>query len=135
MSDKLGNIAFGTADKQVFLGRDFGHDKDYSEETSRIIDGEVKKFVNDCYARATQLMTENLDKLQKLSKVLLEKEVLDGDEVRELLGMKSKKPPEEPPPASETPTEPESPAGPEGSPVVSPTPPVTPPNSGGLVTP
>lgn len=87
MSKTLGNVTFGKKDHQVFLGRDLMRDKDYSEQTAVLIDREVKSLIDRCYDVAKKLLREHLDQLKLLSKTLREKETLDGDEVRQLLGI------------------------------------------------
>lgn len=87
MSKKLGNVTFGKKDRQIFLGRDLLRDKDYSEQTAVTIDQEVKVIVDRCYEAARKLLSDHIDKLKLLSKTLLERECLDGDEVRKLLGL------------------------------------------------
>jgi len=86
MSKTLGNVTFGKKDRQVFLGRDLMRDKDYSEQTAVLIDREVKSLIDRCYDIAKKLLQEHVDQLKLLSKTLREKETLDGDEVRKLLG-------------------------------------------------
>ncbi len=90
MSDKLGHIVLGHKESLVFLGRDFMEEKSYSEETARIIDEEIKKIIDTAYVKAKVLLQQNIDKLKILSKALLEKEVLNGDEVKQLLGIDKK---------------------------------------------
>ena len=80
MSDRLGTITFGSDQDEVFLGRDLAHAKEYSEETAAIIDEEVKKLVDEGYKKATDILSEHVDKLHAVAKVLLEKEKIDGDE-------------------------------------------------------
>ncbi len=87
MSEKLGNVAWGKDQSMVFLGRDFGGDRNYSEETARIIDDEVKKLVDTAYRRAKEILTTHRDQLELLSKELMEKETLDASEVRILLNL------------------------------------------------
>ena len=87
MSEKLGNITLGKREGLVFLGRDIAEERNYSEETAKLIDQEIKKIVDDAYIRAKGLLNENSDKLKILSNALLEKEVLDGEEVKKLLGI------------------------------------------------
>jgi cell division protease FtsH len=87
MSERLGHLTFGVKDKQVFLGRDLMREKDYSEKTAIIIDEEVRRIIDEAHERAIKLITENLDKLKKLSQVLLEREVMEADEVRVVLGV------------------------------------------------
>ncbi|MGB2599936.1 MAG: ATP-dependent zinc metalloprotease FtsH [Candidatus Omnitrophota bacterium] len=86
MSDKLGHLTIGRRHTQVFLGRDITEERNYSEDTARVIDAEVKKIVDSCYELAKQKLLENKDKLDLLADKLLEKETMDESEVRELLG-------------------------------------------------
>ncbi|HLD50441.1 MAG TPA: AAA family ATPase, partial [bacterium] len=87
MSKKLGNLTFGKKDHQVFLGRDMMQSKDYSENTAILIDEEVHRIVDECYRKAKEILRANEDKLRKIAARLLEKEVLDAEEVKELIGM------------------------------------------------
>jgi len=80
MSEKMGNMAYGKSEEHVFMGRDFGHARDFSEEIAADIDKEVKKIVDECYADATKLLTENKDMLEYIAKKLLEQETLDEKE-------------------------------------------------------
>ena len=80
MSEKLGTITFGADQEEVFLGRDLAHAKEYSEETAAIIDEEVKKIVDAGYEKAINILSEHVDKLHAVAKVLLEKEKIDGEE-------------------------------------------------------
>ncbi len=85
MSEELGNVIFNTgAGEEVFIGRDYGHAKNYSEETAAQIDEAVKKIINTEEEKVTKLISENLDRLQKIAKVLVERERLEGDEFEEL---------------------------------------------------
>ena len=88
MSERLGNYTLGTTHGPIFLGRDMVREKDYSEETARIIDEEVKQIVDQCYLRAKKLIQGNKKNLEKLANTLLEKEVLDVEEVRDLIELK-----------------------------------------------
>ena len=90
MSKKLGHLTFGKKDREVFLGRDLLREKDYSESTAISIDEEVRKIVDDCHIRATDLLRIHLDKLRKLADRLLEKEVLEAEEVKNLVGLNGK---------------------------------------------
>lgn len=87
MSEKLGTLSYGQRDHQRFLGRDILEQKDYSEETAQAIDEEVRQMVNQARSRARKLLTENRDKLEKMANRLLEKEVMDIYEAKELLAM------------------------------------------------
>lgn len=86
MSKKLGKSTFGKKDSQVFLGRDIMSEKNYSEATAVLIDQEIQNIVEKCYARATELLKKYEDKLRLLANELLEKEVLDSDEVKRVVG-------------------------------------------------
>jgi cell division protease FtsH len=87
MSERLGNLTLGKREGLVFLGRDIMEERNYSEQTARIIDEEVKKIVDDAYDKAINLLKNSQDKLQLLSQALLEKEVLSGEEVKKILGI------------------------------------------------
>jgi len=90
MSYKLGNLTYGKKQGPLFLGRDLVEHKDYSDETARLIDEEVKELVESAYARTKKVLSEHIEKLKKLAEVLLEKEVLDSEEVKEIVGFKGK---------------------------------------------
>lgn len=85
MSERLGYITFGKPHEHVFLGRDITEIRDYSEETARLIDAEVKKIIDDCYARAKDILSINEEKLKNLAERLLEKEVLTETEVKNIV--------------------------------------------------
>jgi cell division protease FtsH len=87
MNDNLGRMAFGQRQKQHFLGRDMLENKDYSEETAKNIDSEVKKLVDSAYQRAKTLLAEHRDKLEIIAQRLIEKEIISIDETRALLGI------------------------------------------------
>ena len=85
MSEKMGNMAYGKNEQNIFLGRDFGMKRDFSEEIAAEIDKEVKKIVDERYEIAKKLLTENRDMLEYISKNLLERETLDEKEFNELM--------------------------------------------------
>ncbi|MBI1797616.1 MAG: ATP-dependent zinc metalloprotease FtsH [Candidatus Eisenbacteria bacterium] len=85
MSDNLGPLTFGKKEEMVFLGREIATHKDYSEQTAVLIDQEVRNIIERNYAKASDLLKGNLDKLHLLANALLEREVLDGDEMDRLL--------------------------------------------------
>lgn len=91
MSQRLGHLTFGKPYEEVFLGRDIAEEKNYSEETARIIDEEVKKIVDQCYAEAKKMLVEHKKDLDLLANKLLEKEVMNDDEVKTLLNIDAKK--------------------------------------------
>ena len=85
MSDKMGNLTYGKSQEHVFMGRDFGHSRDFSEEIAADIDKEVKKIVDERYAIAKELLNQNRDMLDYISKALLDRETLDEKEFDELM--------------------------------------------------
>ena len=85
MSDKLGNMAYGKNQENVFMGRDFGHQRDYSEQVAFEIDEEMKNIVDEKYEEAKKLLSENRDMLEAISKELLDKETLDATEFDEIM--------------------------------------------------
>ncbi|MBX4261344.1 ATP-dependent zinc metalloprotease FtsH [Clostridium estertheticum] len=84
MSDTLGTIAFGSGSDEVFLGRDMGKDRKYSEETAFKIDVEIKKLIDTAYTKALTLLTDNRSKLNAVAEELLIKEKLEGVEFQEI---------------------------------------------------
>ncbi len=80
MSDRIGPMALGAGQEEVFLGRDFAQSKEYSEETAGVIDEEVKAVIDTAYRNAEEILRRNIDKLHAVAGVLLEKEKIDGDE-------------------------------------------------------
>lgn len=84
MSEKLGPIAFGSGHEEVFLGRDLGKGKNFSEEVAFQIDGEIRRLIDTAYKKAQNLLTENSGKLHAVAQKLLEKEKLDANEFEEL---------------------------------------------------
>lgn len=89
MSDELGTIAFGEDQEQVFLGRDLGHSRNYSEAVAFSIDKEVKRIMDECYARAKALLIEHRDKLDAVAAALKEREVINAFEFKGIMDGKS----------------------------------------------
>jgi cell division protease FtsH len=85
MSDRLGPLTFGKKEEQIFLGREIATHRDYSEETAQEIDEEVRRIVEESEKKATELLSTNLDKLHLLAGALLEKEILDGEQIDQIL--------------------------------------------------
>ncbi len=85
MSEKLGPLALGKNEEELFLGREVTKHTEYSEQTAQIIDEEIKSIVQTCMNRAEKILTDNLDILHKLSKELLEREILDADEINKII--------------------------------------------------
>jgi cell division protease FtsH len=82
MSEKLGMIAYGENSQEVFLGHSVTQSKNISESTAQQIDGEIRRIIDEAYARAKQILSENIDELHLLAKGLLEHETLSGDEIK-----------------------------------------------------
>ncbi|HJI08616.1 MAG TPA: ATP-dependent zinc metalloprotease FtsH [Phascolarctobacterium faecium] len=85
MSPELGPMTFGHRQDQVFLGRDIGRDKDYSEEVAAKIDKEIRKFIDEAYQKTESLLNENMDKLHLIADALIERETLEGGEIDQLM--------------------------------------------------
>ncbi len=85
MSEKLGPIAFGENSNEVFIGRDMGHTKNYSEKVAAEIDDEIYQIVKEGYDKVTEILTEHIDKLHEVSKILIEKEKLSGEEFAKIM--------------------------------------------------
>lgn len=85
MSEKLGPLTFGKKQEEIFLGREITQHRDYSEQTAIMIDDEVKRLVIENYDRAKKLLNDNINTLKALAEALLEKEVLDGPEIEEII--------------------------------------------------
>ena len=94
MSSKLGPVSFDS-DGEVFIGRDYGQTKSYSEESSARIDGEVQEILGTCYSRCENILKENIGKLAEVSDYLLEHETMDGETFKNMMEPKSEEPVEE----------------------------------------
>ena len=112
MSEKLGAATFGHRQDQVFLGRDIGRDKDYSEEVAAQIDSEIRQFIDEAYQGTVKLLQDNIDKLHLIAEALIERETLEGYEVQQLMEHGKILPKEEkkaePPKEAPVPVEPET---------------------------
>ena len=84
MSERVGTITLGSNQEEVFLGRDFATQKEYSEETAAIIDEEVKSIIDFAYKKAAEILQAHMDKLTAVANILLEKEKIDGEEFDEI---------------------------------------------------
>ncbi|MDQ6929402.1 MAG: ATP-dependent zinc metalloprotease FtsH [Candidatus Eremiobacteraeota bacterium] len=85
MSDSMGPIQYGRGNHQVFLGRDLGEDRNYSEEIASKIDGEVRRIIDTCWDRGREILDKNWNKVERMVESLLEFETVDTDEVRAIL--------------------------------------------------
>ena len=101
MSEKMGPLTYGSKEEQVFLGRDFNAQKNFSDETAKLIDLEVKALVMGGYNTAEDLLTKNRETLERLSLALLEHETLDLKEISEIIDGKPPKSDDETPPQEE----------------------------------
>ena len=84
MSDKIGTISYGSDNNEVFLGRDLGRGRNFSEEVGAMIDKEIKSLISNAYNTAEELLKENVNKLHTVASTLLEKEKIDGKEFEEI---------------------------------------------------
>jgi len=87
MSEELGPLTFGRKQSQVFLGRDLGRERDFSEEVASAIDRESKRIIEECYRRTEKLLTDNIDRLHAVAEAVLEQETLDADEFVRIVGI------------------------------------------------
>lgn len=85
MSDKLGPMQFGHSQGQVFLGRDLGHEQNYSDAIAYEIDQEMQSIIRSCYEKAKSILTEHADKVHLIANTLLERETLDIDMIKQLI--------------------------------------------------
>ncbi len=115
MSSELGTVQYGRGNHQVFLGRDFGEDRNYSEEIASKIDGEVRQIIDDCYKNARGILDANWHKVQRMVDSLLEHETVEAEEVQAILSdapypraAPPAEPPAELPAAAAVPVEPDS---------------------------
>jgi cell division protease FtsH len=104
MSQNLGPLTYGKKEEQIFLGKEFNRHQDYSEATALKIDNEIKHVVTEQYTRATRILTENKDTLGRVAEALLEHEVLDAGQLKQLLAgepIEAKQAASPPPPVQE----------------------------------
>lgn len=94
MSSRVGMVAYGDDQNEVFIGRDLAHARGYSEQVAATIDDEVRKIIDDCYTRAKELIGENLEVLHKCSQLLLEREKIGREEFEALFDDSEKEQPE-----------------------------------------
>ena len=88
MSEKVGPLTFGSQGEEIFLGRELGMHKTFSEQTAQVIDAEIRRIVDGQFQRAQALIAANREKLDALANALLEQESMNGDEVDRVLGLK-----------------------------------------------
>ena len=88
-SEKLGPIVYGSDENEVFLGRDYGHDKHYSDEVASDIDNEIRNFIDSAYAKTEAILLEHRDKLDAVAAVLMDKEKVTGKEFEDIMNPKA----------------------------------------------
>jgi len=91
MSDKLGPMTYGQKKEEIFIGRELGMHRDFSEDLAKKIDAEVRKLIDTAYESAKDIILKNKDKLLKISDLLLEKESIDGQQLDKILGIPTAK--------------------------------------------
>jgi cell division protease FtsH len=87
MSDKIGLVAYGNEDDEVFIGRDLAHTRGYSEDVAKEIDGEIHRIIDECHETAKTIIMEHIDVLHSCAKLLLEKEKVHREEFEALFTM------------------------------------------------
>jgi cell division protease FtsH len=102
MSEALGPLQYGQKEEPIFIGKEIARHKDYSEQTSQLIDNEIKRIVNDAFEHAKKLLSTNKTTLDKLAQRLLQKEVLDREEIEDIVGIRKGPPAKKKPPASKS---------------------------------
>ncbi len=80
MSDKIGPIFFGSDNNEVFLGKDFSHVRDYSENVASQIDDEIERLISEAYEKTKQILNDHMDKLQQVAEILLQQDKIEGKE-------------------------------------------------------
>ncbi len=85
MSEKIGPVAWASESEETFLARELFREKNYSDETAKELDSEVKQIINKSYEKAKSVLLENKEKLQFIAQYLLKKETISGQELRDLL--------------------------------------------------
>lgn len=90
MSEELGFISLGKEDEPIFIGKEIARHKDYSEETARKVDEEIKKIMESCLAETRKILSDNINQLKTLAEELIEKETLDDADIKKLLGIPEK---------------------------------------------
>ena len=89
MSEKMGPLTYGTKEEQVFLGKDFSQNKNFSDQTAKLIDQEVKSLVMGGYEKACEIITEHRDSLEKMAIALLDMETLNASDIKNIIDGKT----------------------------------------------
>ena len=85
MSEVVGPLVYGKKEEEVFLGREFGRSRNYSEETAQLLDVEIKKIITWADERSRTILKENIDKLHAIAEALLKHETIDGDDIEKIV--------------------------------------------------
>ena len=85
MSEKLGPVVYGKSDEEVFLGRDFGTQKNYSEKIASVIDEEIDLIIKTQYDKAKSILSENMDKLHTVAKYLFDNEKMNSEQFDDMM--------------------------------------------------
>jgi cell division protease FtsH len=99
MSELIGPLAVGDKEQEIFLGREFAQRREISERTAQMVDDEVKRLIDEAYARATEILTANRELLDRIAAALLERETIDRDDLDRLvkdLPLPPRNPPDSP---------------------------------------
>ena len=84
MPEKVGTIQYGGDEDEVFIGRDFGHTRNYADQTAAVIDAEVKRIIDEAYDKAREILSQNMEVLHKCADLLVEKEKIGREEFEAL---------------------------------------------------
>jgi cell division protease FtsH len=85
MSERIGPLAVGDKEQEIFLGREFAQRREISERTAQMVDDEVKRLVDEAYARATEILSANRELLDRIANALLERETIDREDLDRLV--------------------------------------------------
>ncbi|MBL7997053.1 MAG: ATP-dependent zinc metalloprotease FtsH [Candidatus Kapabacteria bacterium] len=96
MNEKIGPVSYGSSGQEVFIGRDLAHKREYSEQTAQMIDEEVSRILHYLADKTEQMLRDNLDMLHTTSRILLERETIDGEELRRIMNGETLPPPVKP---------------------------------------
>ena len=119
MSEKIGMMAVGDREQEIFLGREFGQRREVSERTAEIVDDEVKRFIDEAHEKARKILNDHRELLERIALALLDRETIDRDDI-DLLAQGKVLPPQPPatPPASPASTQPRADAVPQRAPIL-----------------
>jgi cell division protease FtsH len=95
MSDLMGTRVYGENESEVFLGRDVTTHKNLSNSTAEMVDKEIRRIIDEQYARARKIIEDNRDKVEKMAKALLEWETIDAEQINDIMEGKDPRPPED----------------------------------------